>query len=135
MDDPKTFLSFQYPEVKDLCKQFLTLISAILVFSITFSEKIVDFQRAPLNQRMSLLASWVLLVVALISCGLGLCCIFIAAESANGSAIYNYGHDFKYFTRFAYAFLDFSGISFVVALIALILAALPNVIKTRRASK
>src|SRR5687767_2944902 len=40
------FLKYDYPETKDLCKQFLTLVVAVLVFSLTFSEKIADFPRA-----------------------------------------------------------------------------------------
>jgi hypothetical protein len=44
--EAKTFLDFVYPEVKDLCKHFLTLVTGILVFSVTFSEKIVIFQTA-----------------------------------------------------------------------------------------
>jgi hypothetical protein len=37
------FLKYDYAETKDLSKSFLTLVAAILVFSLTFSEKIVDF--------------------------------------------------------------------------------------------
>ena len=135
-EEAKIFLAFQYPEVKDLCKQFLTLISGILVFSIAFSEKIIDFQRARLFQRLSLLVSWALLMISFVACGSGLYFIFIAAESANGSIIYNYGHDFKYFTRISYTLLDFAGVSFVAALLTLVFTALPNVLgKIKRLPK
>jgi hypothetical protein len=41
-DSPQQkFLVFLYPEIKDLAKHFLTLISGVLVFSVTFSEKII----------------------------------------------------------------------------------------------
>jgi hypothetical protein len=40
------FLKYDYPFTVDMAKSFLTLISAVLVFSITFSDKIVDFPKA-----------------------------------------------------------------------------------------
>ena len=44
MDDYiKDFLTYDYAEAKDLAKAFLTLISVILVFSITFSDKVINF--------------------------------------------------------------------------------------------
>ncbi len=127
-DEAKAFLSFNYPEVKDLCKQFLTLVSGVLVLSITFSEKILNFQTARLAQRMCLLACWAMLITSLISCGFGLYLIFIAGESANGAIVYDYGRDFKHFAKLSYGLLDFSGISFVAALIMLIATSLPNVL-------
>jgi hypothetical protein len=46
-DSPQEkFLKFLYPEIKDLAKHFLTLLSGILVFSVTFSEKIVPVSEA-----------------------------------------------------------------------------------------
>jgi len=40
------FLDRDYAEVKDLSTAFLTLLTAVFVASITFSEKIVDFNRS-----------------------------------------------------------------------------------------
>ena len=45
------FLKYDYGETKDLCKSFLTLVSALLVFSVTFSEKIVAFPAPNLLRR------------------------------------------------------------------------------------
>ena len=42
----KDFLAYDYMEAKDMAKAFLTLVSAILVGTITFSEKIVNFETA-----------------------------------------------------------------------------------------
>jgi hypothetical protein len=42
----KLFLQYNYLETKDLCKHFITIIIAVLVFSLTFSEKIIDFKNA-----------------------------------------------------------------------------------------
>lgn len=66
------FVKFNYVELRDLMKHFLTLISATLVFSLTFSEKILDFQKAPLTQKLFLYASWSALVLAIAFCGYAL---------------------------------------------------------------
>jgi hypothetical protein len=66
----KDFLRYDYKEAKDLATSFLTLVSAILVGTVTFSEKIVDFQRAPAFQRSLVIGSWVAFVFAIISSGI-----------------------------------------------------------------
>jgi hypothetical protein len=83
--DVTTFLEFVYPETKDLCKLFLTLVSGILVFSVTFSEKIVSFQTAGKWARSLLLTAWVMFVIAIISGGSSLTLLFLAAEEAKTS--------------------------------------------------
>ena len=45
------FETFDYPEYKDLAKTFLTLLSATLVASIAFAEKVVDVNRAASDRR------------------------------------------------------------------------------------
>ena len=80
--DVTTFLEFVYPETKDLCKLFLTLVSGILVFSVTFSEKIVSFQTAGKWARSLLLTAWVMFVIAIIRGGSSLTLLFLAAEEA-----------------------------------------------------
>jgi hypothetical protein len=73
MDDlTKNFLTYNYAESKDLAKSFLTLISAILVFSITFSDKVVNFQNATRQTRVLLITSWVLFVGSIVLCGISL---------------------------------------------------------------
>lgn len=93
------FLQFYYPEVKDLCKHFLTLISATLVFSVAFSEKIIDFANASKFDKTTLIGVFLLLISALGLCGVGLYDIFIAAEQAAGSVVLDYGLDFRVFAR------------------------------------
>jgi hypothetical protein len=41
-------VKFDYAETKDLCKSFLTPISAVLVFCVALSEKIVGLAGAGL---------------------------------------------------------------------------------------
>jgi|SRR5271165_3318801 len=81
----ENFLKYDYAETKDLAKTFLTMVSAVLVFSVTFSEKIIDFAHAKLAPRALLISSWVLLLLATISGGAGLYYISIAA----GEALYS----------------------------------------------
>jgi hypothetical protein len=72
----KDFLNFNYAEAKDLAKSFLTLIAAILVFSITFSEKVVVFQTAGVIRRILLIISWSFFVLAIIGCGVAIVAYF-----------------------------------------------------------
>jgi hypothetical protein len=83
MDDRvKDFLTYDYTEAKDLAKSFLTLVSAILVGTITFSEKIINFQTATASQRRLTIASWVFFVLAIISAGTGLVFLYNSAGIA-----------------------------------------------------
>ena len=83
MDDRvKDFLTYDYGEAKDLAKSFLTLVSAILVGTITFSEKIINFQTASAGQRRLTIASWSFFVLSMIICGIGLCFLFSSASMA-----------------------------------------------------
>src|SRR5947209_5983650 len=91
--EERVFLKFLYPEVKDLAKQFLTLILGSLVLSVTFSEKIVSFSTANVVQQLCLMLSWLLLIVSLGMAGYGQYLIFLAAEQASGSVIYDYVSD------------------------------------------
>jgi len=125
-DRTQLFLRFHYPEVKDLSKHFITLISASLVFSVAFSDKIVEFRSAPIIQQVTLFLSWLLLIFALCASGFGLYLIFIAAEKASGSIIYEYKSDYRTLARRSYAFLDIAGIAFGSGLILLTITAFIN---------
>jgi hypothetical protein len=122
MSETNTFLQYDYAETKDLLKTFLTLISATLVFSITFSEKVIGLRDAAISSKRALLTAWSLLIVALISSGLAMC--FIAA--AAGKSIYksiplldwNYGT----LALISWAFVLLAGIAYVGGLIAMALA-------------
>jgi hypothetical protein len=78
----KTFLEFGYPEAKDLSKAFLTLMVALLVASITFSEKIVDLDRSSWWPRGLMIACWVLILTAIGGAGSGLALLTGAARWA-----------------------------------------------------
>jgi hypothetical protein len=122
---PKDFLAFDYSEVKDLSKAFLTLISGILVFSVTFSEKIVKFPGGKPLARRLLLMSWAFFILAILASGLALNCIFYGASKfAHGQSDYTSWGDFSYWS------LDFGGFFFVVGLICLMASAVVTYVKT-----
>jgi hypothetical protein len=114
------FMKYNYAETKDLCKDFLTLVTGILVFSLTFSEKIVDFQHSGKSAKILLLSSWTLFISTLISCGIGLTYLALAG----GQAVY--GSDDYYLTlaNKCYAWVIASGLFFITGLIALVLAGM-----------
>jgi len=55
-----------------MCLHFLTLITAVLVFSLNFSEKVFDFQNSTSRKRLVAISSWCLFILSIIFCGLGL---------------------------------------------------------------
>lgn len=57
--DADVFVKSDYGEMKDLAKSFLTLLTAALVASITFSEKIVDLSHAGIWARLLMVPSWI----------------------------------------------------------------------------
>lgn len=124
------FRTFHYPEVKDLGKHFLTLISATLVLSVTFAEKIVglDARRTPAFWLLAL--CWVLLVAALVACGWGLFRIYLAAEKSAGSIIYDYEGDFRDLARKSYFWLDCAALMFGGALLLLAASGVARFLQT-----
>src|SRR5260370_16228930 len=112
------FLKFDYQQVKDLSINFLTLISAILVFSIAFAEKILKFPQSSAPAKRWLLISWLFFIVAILLSGTALPCMFYAGLQAN------YDRPYQWWGNFAFAVLQFGDVFFVCGLIALILSAL-----------
>jgi len=123
----KLYLEKDYAESKDLAKTFLTLLSAILVASITFSEKIVDISKAKLLPLSTMIVCWSLLMAAIIFCGSGLAFMTTAA----GIAAYNPELDYwQLEARGVNLFLS-AGVAFVFALIALIIAGISSLVEKR----
>jgi len=109
------FLKYNYLEVKDLSKSFLTIIITVFMLSVTFSEKIVDYQKSKLKTKLLMVISWILLILSIIFCGIGL--IFISI--AGGQAVY--GVYFYGSASLSYKFIIISGISFVLGLVFMII--------------
>src|SRR5438093_461644 len=109
------FLKYDYTETKDMCKHFLTLVTAVLVFSLTFSEKVVDYKNATGFAKCLLLGSWILFLFAIIACGIGLVYMCLAG----GAAAYNYKDLFAYprQARTSFAWILGAGTCFVLGLL------------------
>ena len=123
MTEAENFLKYDYAETRVFLKTFITLISATLVLSLTFSEKVIGFNDAAQTTKYILFSSWVLFIVALIASGLGVC--FIAA--AAGKIIYGEIplFDFSYWqlALTSWFFVLIAGSSYVGGLITLAVAA------------
>lgn len=138
MDDiAKLFLQYDYAETRSLCKDFLTLVSAILVFSIAFSEKIVDFANASLHTRRWLLSSWQCFIAAIVACGVGLCFITLAGGAAvyGADALGPWSAGMFYWAEWAWLSMLLAGGLFVAGLIALVMAAANSVRYRARPAK
>lgn len=135
------FMQYHYAETKDMIKHFLTLIAGILVFSLTFSEKVVNFNQASLFPKRLLFVSWGLLILAIAFCGVGMCFNSLAAgEAVRALQIKNlkmnivqvenaylfHKTNTDYFSHWTYIALIVSGSLFVLALLILVIAAIPN---------
>ena len=114
------FLKYNFAITEDLCKQFITVVSGVLVFSLTFSEKIVNFSSAKKGLRILLAVSWASMLFAIIACGLGLTYICLAG----GQAVYGLDDGYLSTAWTSYRWIIAAGMSFVVGLVCLICAAL-----------
>jgi Mn2+/Fe2+ NRAMP family transporter len=102
----------------------ITLLTAVLVASITFSEKIVDVSRSALAAKVLMISCWGLLLLAIVACGAGLALMAAAAGFASYRPELNY-HEFE---PGAQKLLVTSGLSFGAALVALICAGITSLL-------
>src|SRR5262245_61562746 len=131
----RLFMQYDYADTRSLCKDFLTLVSAILVFSTAFSEQTVDFANASLNSRRWLLSSWQCFIAAIVACGIGLCFITLAGGAAvyGSDGIGPWSGSMYYWAQWAWLSIFLAGGLFVAGLIALIFAG-ANTIRQRALS-
>lgn len=114
--DRSVFLQFYYPELKDLGKHFLTLVSGVLAFMVAFAEKVINLASASATQRLFLILALALLIIGVASVGTGVYLNFVAGGQANGSIIRGKRGDFKRFVRITYLLYHIGGAAFVAAL-------------------
>lgn len=121
------YLMHDYQDFKDLAKVFLTLLSATLVASITFSEKVVDIARAPASSLSAMVTCWLLLMAAIIACVGGL------AFTAHAAWIAKYWPHLNFYQTVVsgVSMLLFSAGAFIVALFALITASVVSIVHKR----
>ncbi|MBN8212936.1 MAG: hypothetical protein J0M09_08445 [Xanthomonadales bacterium] len=121
------YIQFKYPEIKDLLKHFLSLISATLVFSVTFSEKVIDFHKSATNQKFIVFLAWILFSIALAACGLGIYLNYLTAEAAISAKISGDMADFLTFERLSYMAQDAAALLYVLGLFVLVSSAIVRV--------
>lgn len=117
------FLEFSYPEMRDLLKHFLTLISGSLVFSTAFSDKVINFATSTEFFKTIALGGWGLLIVALGLCGISIFSLYLAAEKALKSELIITSDDYKVLMKLGIISANISGISYGVGLSILLVVA------------
>jgi hypothetical protein len=118
------FLGFLYPEIKDLAKHFLTLISGVLVFSVTFSEYLLKVSQPPPVSTRALIAAWLAWIAAVICAGLGVLINFVAAVQA----LRRDERDIRGLVWVTYVAIDAGGILFVAGLLVLALSGVSKLL-------
>jgi hypothetical protein len=109
-----------YDEGKDLSKSFLTLIVAVFVASITFSEKIIDIKTAGKWAKAAMITCWISLLLAIAACGTGivyLSSVLAQALWENRAGIHQ--------MEMAVILISVSGLLFGLGLVMMLLAGLP----------
>ena len=119
-ESAELFLKYDYAELKDLCEHFLTVVSAILVFSLTFSEKILGFPKVVPVAKIYLTITWGLFLGAILACGVGLALIALAA----GDVVYNGIVGYPPRANAAISWIFAAGALFIGGLLAFMITAL-----------
>jgi hypothetical protein len=122
----QAFVDFTYQETKDLAKQVLTVVAAVLALSVTFADKVVNFSAAARPVRVLTLISWGLSILAFVCGGAAIFWIFNAGLSAKYEATHRYTHPYQYgpIGGRALACMTWGGLCFVLSLAVLVCAEL-----------
>jgi hypothetical protein len=120
---PEVFITFNYPELKDLGKHFLTISSATAVFLVTFVEKIVQTPSStaassPLTDTL-VKVTLIALLTSIITAGTGLFTNYVAGAGASGAIILGVGKDFRAVTRVTYVLYLIAGTCLMAAYVTL----------------
>ncbi|MBN2386403.1 MAG: hypothetical protein JXB85_05235 [Anaerolineales bacterium] len=121
------FSTVYYPEVKDLGKGFLTLLSAVLAFSVTFSKSILGPEPPALAGLVCLIAAWAFFLLAITAAGAGIYTNFISLNRAQRSmredprrkSAAEERVTIKNLIRFPYRLMTTAGVCFVIGLVLL----------------
>lgn len=125
----ETFVKTDYAESKDLSKAFLSLLTAVFVASITFSEKIVGIGNSGWWAKSLMILCWSLLLLAIVACGAALALMTIAA----GWATHNSSLNFWLFEYRAMSLFLTAGIFFGGGLTAMLVTGVISLLHTRQA--
>jgi hypothetical protein len=113
-------LEFQYPEIKDLLKHCLTLISTSMVVSVAFAEKIVGDHSAGALAKSLICGAWATLTLALGACGIGVFALYVAGERAAMVIGGEQSSDFRRLASLAIVVSDIGGTCFGLGLCMLV---------------
>jgi hypothetical protein len=104
--DAANFLQYDFAETKDLSMHFLTVVIAVLVFSLTFAEKIAGFNGADRVIRAALTAGWCNFLLSIVFCGIAILLPSFGRRRCCGQfgyrtilATYAYGNHLVWFER------------------------------------
>lgn len=118
MDKYELFLKYSYPEARDMGLHFITVVTAVLIFSLNFAEKVFNFKNASGTKRLVVILGWCLFLISIILCGIGL--TFNAV--AGGGAVYRKDY-YSHYAQLAYGFIIAAGLFFIAGLVFLIISA------------
>jgi hypothetical protein len=117
-DQAKIFLEGIYPEIKDLGKQFITLLSGVLALTIAFADRIIDISNASFWQKIILMFCWLSFISAICLIGIGLWWNYnLKMYSLN-----NIPDQARNIMNFVYSLFILAGFAFVFGLGLLVLA-------------
>jgi|SRR5882757_1783232 len=119
--ESEIFLEFNYKELKDLGKHFLTISSASVVFILTFFEKITPIVNNEKNIDSRVKIGGILLLISVITAGIGLFTNYIAGSGAANSMMWKVGKNYKRFTKFTYVLYITAGVSLIIAYVTLLI--------------
>jgi hypothetical protein len=131
IDSAKRFVDGHYAETKDLAKAFFSLTTAILVLSLTFSDKVVDVVNATEVAFRATLSCWLLLLASLLLTGGSLSIYARAATIALESPWTNY----RDMVPFATVLLSLAVLIFALGLGALIFGGMASLLDKRRRAR
>jgi len=132
-NDAKKFIEYGYPQIKELSIQFLAILTSILVFSVTFSEKIINHNTAKSYSKITIIFGWSFIILAIISDGIGLAFNAFALPFAL-SDVYTIEHykinsDYFYIPAFKSLFaILLSGFLFILGLLSIVITGILSVL-------
>jgi len=120
LNESERFLAFNYKELKDLGKHFLTISSASLVFILTFFDRNSLSESTKIISNTEYKFSGGLLAISVICAGVGLFLNYIAGSGAAKSMIWGIGKNYRLVTKFTYILYILAGGSLVATYLLLL---------------
>jgi hypothetical protein len=126
-EDAANFLKYAFTETKDLAMHFLTVITAVLVFSLAFAEKIGNYREGNWASRAPLSVAWCSFLLAILSCGVAICYVALAGGVASANST---PEEYWAPMDVAIKWMVSGGMLFVLGLLGLIITALRSAFRS-----